>query len=236
MKYIFGYFVLLERAKFLLQAFLIFFRVLSEPRSMRIFAAACNKADHSNIVYVNGDDLNGKNNVFNMFRLILNSHKLIGKYLVSPDFKWKSQKTEEVASMLGCNVYKTASQFRSIDILNISDYVRSLHLSKLKLETNKRKIVILPVSKPESVLRWNAFLDDNGITSVFYNLDFIAQKAEISKSCFIYLSGHRVEAIETCFPRGTVGMKRAGLLFRQQLKDEKKSFIYQQKPGISVNM
>jgi hypothetical protein len=189
-----------------------------------ILTASIKDADSSNIIFLTQKSINregGVRAIFSPFS-ILKINKLYGKNIFIP-LKVNLNKDTyfEITKLFSINMYYYDQNVLDFKEYNIKNFLRLITNTEKIVENAPKKIIVLEVTNSSLEEKWNQFIEQNLITNIYYDLNYLRQNTSISKHCFIYCSEHRIEAIETCFPGKTSGIKYRGLLARNRLKNEK---------------
>ena len=208
-----------QRVKILKTGLIFTYFFIRSPQLFRILAAAVRRSDLSNITYVNKADLKTFHwlDLICLWRL---SRVLHGKTLICSDIKVSRICRERVAQALELNWFCSKTFKAHEDFESFQRFVTNLYSADYSLYSKDARIFVFPICHPFLIDKWNGFLKQEYPENIFYNLGLLSSRLKVETHCFIYLSEHRVEAIETRLPGGH-GIKRSGLLARSKLSTEK---------------
>ena len=191
---------------------------------LKILLIAAKKSSIStNTIIVEGhEEKKYKFDIFRIFRFLF-FHKLQHKNIVIYDRHLPNFTSVDLFKILNLNVYKldTIHSHRFNQCQHgFRQFFQEVNNAAFSYETSRKFVYISNLNTHWLCEMWETFLKENLNHTIFYELGYLT--ASFSKEkCFVYLSEHRIEAIDTIRDYYDTGLKESGFRFRNRLVSEK---------------
>lgn len=195
-----------------------FRQLLKGSREIELLAEALDKKDCSNIIYVDGVQVK---TFLQQFQSLLKLRRLHGSIIIVRTNR-EQYRTFFTSKKLKINIFFSNTFMLHEGLSQIQSFVTNIYSGDQVISEKRKKIFVLPVIGVELRSAWSMFVAKNRL-GLFYDMDYLDEHINTKEQCFLYLSEHNVEAVETRKFDGDVGIKRSGLRVRRKNNNEKNS-------------